>query len=426
VPVLLPLVSGPDPVAVIEAVRALGRIGDPAAAPPLLKIVQDRKAEPAVRLEAVAALGGVRTPAIYDVVLDLVSDPNPDIRAAALRSSATLAPDQFVTVLSGLDPDPDWSVRYALASVLGTLPAEVAVPRLSVMLNDSDQRVLPSVLASLAKVRAPTAAAIMLERLKAADPAVRAAAATAIADLKPVNAAPALAGAYELGQRDPTYIARAAALAALVTYGAADAQPILRTALSDKDWAVRVRAAALLKELDRSSDTARQIRPAPTRLTADVYGAPRLVSPPVSTEVYLDTDRGTIQIELAVLDAPLTVENFVTLARGRFFNGLSVHRVVPNFVIQTGDPRGDGEGGPGYTIRDELNQRPFVRGTVGMARDWADTGGSQFFITLSPQPQLDARYTAFGRVIAGMEIVDAIQPRDVVRAVRVWDGTTPQ
>jgi len=338
-------------------------------------------------------------------VLDLVSDPNPDIRAAALRSSAMLAPDLFVTVLSGLDPDPDWSVRYALASVLGTLPAAVAVPRLSVMLNDTDQRVLPSVLASLAKVRAPAAAAIMLERLKAADPAVRAAAAAAVADLKPADGAPALAGAYELGQSDPTYIARAAALAALVTYGAADAQPILRTALSDKDWVVRVRAAALLKELDRSSDAARQIRPAPTRLTADVYGAPRLVSPPVSTEVYLDTDRGTIQIELAVLDAPLTVENFVTLARGRFFNGLGVHRVVPNFVIQTGDPRGDGEGGPNYTIRDELNQRPFVRGTVGMALDWADTGGSQFFITLSPQPQLDAKYTAFGRVIAGMEIV---------------------
>jgi cyclophilin family peptidyl-prolyl cis-trans isomerase len=157
-----------------------------------------------------------------------------------------------------------------------------------------------------------------------------------------------------------------------------------------------------------------------------VYGAPRLVSPPVSTEVYLDTDRGTIQIELAVLDAPLTVENFVTLAGGRFFNGLGVHRVVPNFVIQAGDPRGDGEGGPNYTIRDELNQRPFVRGTVGMALDWADTGGSQFFITLSPQPQLDAKYTAFGRVIAGMEIVDAIQPRDVIRAVRVWDGTSPQ
>ena len=137
---------------------------------------------------------------------------------------------------------------------------------------------------------------------------------------------------------------------------------------------------------------------------------------------YVETDRGVIQIELAVLDAPLTVENFVTLARAKFFNGLSVHRVVPGFVVQAGDPRGDGEGGPGYTIRDELNQRPFLRGTVGIALDWADTGGSQFFIAQSPQPQLDAKYTVLGRVIAGMDVIDAIQRGDVIRDVRVWDG----
>ena len=380
-PVLLPLVSSGDRTVVIEAVRALGRIGDPAAASALLRIIQDRKADPAVRLEAVAAVGSVRTSSVNDVVQDLLSDPGPDIRAAALRSSAALDPEQFVTVLSGLDPDPDWRVRFALASVLGTLPLDVALPRLTLMLKDGDQRVLPAVMTSLLKLRAPTVPAMMLERLKADDPAVRAAAAAAVAELKPADGAQALAAAYDLGQRDVTYIARAAALAALVKYGAADAEPVLRTALSDKDWAVRVRAAALLKELDPSSDVAMQIRPAPTRLAAEVYAAPRLVSPPVSTEIFLDTDRGTIEIELAVLDAPLTVENMVTLARNGFFNGLTVHRVVPNFVIQTGDPRGDGEGGPNYTIRDELNQRPFVRGTVGMALDWADTGGSQFFIT---------------------------------------------
>ncbi len=92
--------------------------------------------------------------------------------------------------------------------------------------------------------------------------------------------------------------------------------------------------------------------------------------------------------------------------------------MVPNFVVQAGDPRGDGEGGPGYTIRDELNQRPYLRGTVGMALDWADTGGSQFFITHSPQPHLDATYTVFGRVISGMDVVDQIEQWDVIRRVR--------
>jgi cyclophilin family peptidyl-prolyl cis-trans isomerase len=170
-------------------------------------------------------------------------------------------------------------------------------------------------------------------------------------------------------------------------------------------------------------DPAAQIRPAPTTLPLDAYEAPRFTNPGISTQVYIDTDRGTIQLELSVLDAPLTVENFITLARKGYFNGLSIHRVVPDFVVQDGDPRGDGEGGPGYTIRDEFNQRPYLRGTVGMALDpWPDTGGSQFFITHSPQPHLDAKYTVFGRVIAGMEVVDQIQQWDVIRRIRVWDG----
>jgi cyclophilin family peptidyl-prolyl cis-trans isomerase/HEAT repeat protein len=422
VAVLLPLTISADRTIAIEAVRALGRIGDPAAAPALLKIMQDRMAQPLLRLEAIAASGGIRTPAVNDVLLDLVADTNPDVRAAALGSSAVQDPDNFVAVLSGLEPDPNWLVRAALASVLATLPPEIALARLTTMLKDSDPRVIPSVLAALVKLRGPNAPAVLIDRLKADDPAVRVAAAAGLGELKPPAGAEALAMAYESGQRDLTYIARAAALAALAKYGAAAAQPVLKSALADKDWAIRVRAAALLKELDPASDAALQIRPAPTRLPLEAYATPRLGNPPVSTHVYLDTDRGTIQIELAVLDAPLTVDNFVTLARMGFFNGLTVHRVVPNFVVQSGDPRGDGEGGPNYTIRDELNELPYLRGTVGMALDWPDTGGSQFFITHSPQPHLDAKYTVFGRVIAGMDIVDAIQPRDVIKQVRVWDG----
>ncbi len=92
---------------------------------------------------------------------------------------------------------------------------------------------------------------------------------------------------------------------------------------------------------------------------------------------------------------------------------MAIHRVVPNFVVQAGDPRGDGEGGPGYTLRDEINMLPYLRGTVGMALDGADTGGSQFFITHSPQPHLDGRYTVFGRVVAGMDVVDRLQQWDV-------------
>ena len=216
-------------------------------------------------------------------------------------------------------------------------------------------------------------------------------------------------------------MAREAILAALVTLDPAEAPSRLRRVLAeDRDWAMRVRAADLLREIEPDADVS-AMRPAPccTPPEAERLAA---VNPPYSPQAYIETDKGTIQIELTVLDAPWTVANFIALAARGFFNGVAVHRVVPDFVVQDGDPRGDGEGGPGYTIRDELNERPYLRGTVGMALDWRDTGGSQFFITHSPQPHLDARYTVFGHVVSGMDVVDAIEPWDVVRQVRIWDG----
>ena len=425
VQLLLPLVAGADRATAVEALRSLGRIGDRAAGPALLALIRSAKADPQVRLEAVLAIGGIGGEGVFDTLLDVLADRSPPIRGAALRALARIDPEGFVTVLSGLDPDSHWSGRSALAEVLGTLPPESGLPRLRTMITDDDARVIPAVLASLTALGAPEAAPMLLERLKSNDPVIRVAAANGLGRLKPAGAAPALAEAYRAGQRDTSYVARAAALAALVEYGAAVATPVLKEALTDPDWAVCVRAAALLKQLDPSSDAGARIRPAPSIHAPEVYERPHLTNPPVSTHVYLDTDRGTILIELAVLDAPLTVENFVTLARTGFFDGLTFHRVVPDFVIQGGDPRGDGEGGPGYTIRDELNQRPYLRGTVGMALDWEETGGSQFFITHSPQPHLDARYTVFGRVLEGMHIVDQTQQGDVIRRVRIWDGENP-
>jgi cyclophilin family peptidyl-prolyl cis-trans isomerase len=158
-------------------------------------------------------------------------------------------------------------------------------------------------------------------------------------------------------------------------------------------------------------------------LAAAIDATEVLAAPAYSPQAYLQTTRGEIRIELAVLDAPRTVASFVSLVGKGFYDGLAWHRVVPDFVVQAGDPRGDGEGGPGYTLRDEINERPYLRGSVGMALDWKDTGGSQFFITHSPQPHLDGRYTVFGRVISGIEVADALQPWDVIQSARVWDGT---
>jgi len=423
---LLPMITSTDRSVAVEAIRSVGRLGDPTAAGALLKIVQSAKSDPALRVEAVAALGGVGGEGVADTLLDTLADSSPPVRAAALRSLGELDREGFVTILSGLDPDKHWSVRATLATVLGTLDPETGLPRLRSMLSDSDSRVIPAVLTALAKLKAPDAPKVLTEYLKHDDPVIRAAAATAVGEMKPPNMTAALVDAYKTGQRDVTYVARGAALGALAAYGAAEATPILNTALGDKDWAIRVRAATLLKQFDPASDADVRIRPAPQSHTGDFYTESRLVNPPVSTQVYIETDRGLIQIEMAVLDAPITVDNFITLARKKFFDGVTFHRVVPDFVVQGGDPRSDGEGGPGYTIRDEINMRPYLRGIVGMALDWADTGGSQFFITHSPQPHLDGRYTVFGRVTGGMEIVDQIQPWEVIRRVIVWDGQSLQ
>ena len=115
----------------------------------------------------------------------------------------------------------------------------------------------------------------------------------------------------------------------------------------------------------------------------------------------------------------MTVDNFMQLSRKGFFNGLEFIRVVPSFVIQTGDPRGDQNGGPGYQIRDEINTRPYLAGTVGMALSGKDTGGSQFFITHSPQPHLDGGYTVFGQIVEGMDTVNRIARGDRIESIEI-------
>lgn len=132
---------------------------------------------------------------------------------------------------------------------------------------------------------------------------------------------------------------------------------------------------------------------------------------------------GEIRMEFFLQDAPKTVTNFVTLVKKGFYNGLTFHRVVPNFVVQGGCPKGDGTGGPGYTIPAEFNGQKHVRGTVAMARSQhPDSAGSQFYICYGPTPHLDGSYTVFGRVVAGMEHVDRIRRGDRMASVTIVEA----
>ncbi|MEJ5313798.1 MULTISPECIES: peptidylprolyl isomerase [Anaerolinea] len=149
-----------------------------------------------------------------------------------------------------------------------------------------------------------------------------------------------------------------------------------------------------------------------------------IIDPSKTYYAIIETERGNIELELYPQYAPKTVNNFVFLAQEGFYDGAAFHRVIANFVIQGGDPTGTGAGGPGYRFEDEVKNNPLKheRGVISMANAGPNTNGSQFFITHSPQPHLNGRHTVFGKVIKGMEVVDAIRQGDKMLKVTVRAG----
>ena len=148
------------------------------------------------------------------------------------------------------------------------------------------------------------------------------------------------------------------------------------------------------------------------------------IDPEKTYALAIETTRGEIVVDLYPEHAPITVNNFVFLANDGYFDGIIFHRVIPNFVIQGGDPTGTGRGGPGYSFEDELKDNPLKHetGSLSMANSGPNTNGSQFFITHSPQPHLDGKHTVFGQVASGQDVVDAIQEGDEMIKVTVTEG----
>lgn len=136
------------------------------------------------------------------------------------------------------------------------------------------------------------------------------------------------------------------------------------------------------------------------------------------TRAIMETEKGTINLDLFDQDAPATVKNFVDLAEKGFYDGLIFHRVIPNFMVQGGCPKGTGTGGPGYQIKCEINENKHKAGTLSMAHAGRDTGGSQFFICHSPQPHLDGVHTTFGQT-EDMSVVNAIRKGDKILSVKI-------
>ena len=181
--------------------------------------------------------------------------------------------------------------------------------------------------------------------------------------------------------------------------------------------AVTTCALLLAAVLGGTVDRADAQAPPPAAKPAE----PKKGSKPVKQTAEITMEKGgVIVIEFYPADAPKTVENFVKLAKKGFYNGVVFHRREENFVIQGGDPKGNGTGGPGYTIPAEFNKQKHVRGAVAMARSQhPDSAGSQFYITYGATPHLDGNYTVFGKVVSGMEHVDRIKQGDRMKTVAI-------
>ena len=280
---------------------------------------------------------------------------------------------------------------------------------------------IPDVLRALAAFKPPDLASVARVQLNESDIIVRGTAADLLGDLPPSDEnTRALIAAWPQAATDTLNDAALSILDALGKQKSAAANEQIREALKSGDHLIRRRAVAVLKA-NGVGDFSAQIGTVHTRNTlADYNRALGRIGKNVRAVV--TTSKGSFTIELLPEAAPLTVDNFVQLAQRDYYRNVTIHRVVPNFVIQDGDPRGDGNGGPGYTIRCEINQAPYDRAAVGMALSGKDTGGSQWFVTHSPQPHLDGGYTVFGRVVAGMNVVDKIVRGDVIQSVAIKQG----
>jgi cyclophilin family peptidyl-prolyl cis-trans isomerase/HEAT repeat protein len=449
----------------VSAIRALASLKDVRAAATLLKSVTVTAGRPAQS----RATGDAETLEVATTIGRLLAGTGDKDAVAWLRQTRTRigrAPE-IETALVRISPDSylqelgtgaaakrkvqetillDWRAASGLAQGLGEIAAlpdstrdksslaKQAEDLLQAMLDYRNSGIkintlvavhseyaIPDVLRAYAAFKPKDLEQVMREHLKESDVVVRGTAAELLGKA-PLNSTniQALEAALRVALRDKeSNDAALAIIDALAEQKNRSANQAIQLALDSSDYLVRRKAIELLKATDAGDFSTRLGFPSggsPTAYTRAISRIGKRVLAVVATS------RGSFTIEFLPEDAMLTVDNFVQLAKRGYFNGIVFHRVVPNFVVQDGDPRGDGNGGPGYQIRCEINEVPYDRGAVGMALSGKDTGGSQWFITHAPQPHLDGGYTVFGRVTAGMDVVDQIARGDVIRSITIREG----
>jgi cyclophilin family peptidyl-prolyl cis-trans isomerase/HEAT repeat protein len=420
--VLARMVGDVAPHVRINAVRSLGTYG-PLAKAALIYATRDQDSN--VRIAAAQSFSSVLSPDATELAALWIADTSLVYRASLLASAvrAGLRPAE----LTQWAVSPDWKLRAAVAAAAGdTLDRSFAISRAAPLTRDPDPRVRVVAYGALA----PTASmpledsvhALLVSGLRDADFYVRATVIGALADRPSAGDLSAVLGSYSLAGRDSANDARLAAIQYVGALWRKDSSALNATWLAHLAqtpvpgdpleraagkgvpvWAKWASVPATPKALAWYESVVRDIVIPPHR------------GKPLNATIH--TVRGPIRLELFGADAPMTVRNFLSLARSGYYRNTRFHRVVPNFVAQDGDPRDDGNGGPGYSIRDEMNRRRYERGAVGMALSGPDTGGSQYFISHSPQPHLDGHYTVFGRVVRGFDVLDRIVQGDLITGV---------
>jgi cyclophilin family peptidyl-prolyl cis-trans isomerase len=422
-----------DPRVRVEAIRALAR--SKAAAPLTSRL--EVLAEALVAPEALAgpdlhpwletleaALGLPDTPALTAAAEKIHSAtgapvlpgraPGVSLGLSHLRCRAAALLDRAHGELRHLptcaSPDLPAFVREGLtAPVLARLPEAGREAAVDAYLAGATPAGRAAFYAAVDPDSPPAWRARVRSALAATDPAELAEAAGAAARLELPDAGAPLAEALRRVLAAGDVETALSLLDAVGTLKSAAAAPwVLEAAASD---------APALRKAARAAAKALGLTPPETPPRA---GTPTpLPDAPLPTRARVETSKGTLVIALRGDATPRTVANFAALARRKFYDGQLFHRVVPDFVAQGGDPRGDGWGGPGYTIRCELDAATYTRGTVGMALAGKDTGGSQFFVTHTAHPHLDGGYTVFGRLEAGFEALDALTVGDRIESVTV-------
>ena len=431
---LAALAAGPAPAgpgaAAPAAARAagLGAAGPGAAAPPGLAAVLEQGT-------ALVALARGREQRAAALVAAAAGSPEPRLRAKAAEAAGLLGEDEL---LGRLARDRDPLVREAaLAARLHPQPAASATPPAASAAPPAASATPPAAgggatgrpgKAGGGAGQPGAAAGAGPARAAAAgladpDEGVRIVALDWLAE-HPVEPLARLAAALTAALRDESIESPLGVIKALAAR--AEAEPRERGAIVELLERVGRQPSAALRR-EAAAGLTRLGRPAPPpgpAAEASAGGGDELrtyreiverTRQPRTVEVR--TTRGSFRLRVDCPLAPRTCLNFLDLAGQHFYDGLLFHRVVPDFVVQAGDPRGDGYGGPGYVLGDELNRLRYRRGIAGMALAGPDTGGSQFFITLSPQPHLDGAFTAFGEVVAGAEVLDAIEAGDRIESI---------